>query len=203
MGAERVPAGQHSPVQRVAASASLDFAELGRRYLHGVRKSGIQGPFLDKLPLNFLYIGLIHLALPQAKIIHLRRNPLDTCLAIYKQHFEALYPFSYDLDELARYYIAYHKLMRHWHEAMPGVVLEVEYEALIDNPEAVSHTLFNHCKLDWHPGCLDVASQKRAVTTASAVQVRQPIYSTSRGRWRAYADQLAPLRTRLAQAGIV
>jgi tetratricopeptide (TPR) repeat protein len=200
---QAMPDAPASPLAFVDNSTSIDFAELGRRYEQSVRhNTGVQGRFLDKLPLNFLYTGLIHRALPNAKIIHVRRDPMDTCIAIYKQHFEAFYPFSYDLHDLGRYYIAYHKLMAHWHRVLPGAILDVQYEALVDRPEAISREICSFCGIDWQPSRLNFAARRHAVTTASAVQVRQPLYTTSVGRWRLYESHLQELRHRLITGGI-
>ena len=111
--------------------------------------------FIDKLPFNFLYAGLIHLALPRARIINLRRHPMDTCYAVYKQLFKDAYPFSYDLDELGRYYIAYDELMRHWNAVMPGVIHTCRYEALVADLEGETRRLLDHC---------DLAGRTRACT---------------------------------------
>ncbi len=147
-----------SPASRqdfVAATARLDFRTLGESYVRSTRPMRDDRPFfIDKLPFNFLYAGLIHLALPRAKIVNLQRHPMDTCYAVYKQLFKDAYPFSYDLEELARYYIAYDRLMAHWNEAMPGVILTVRYEALVADVEAETHRLLDHCALPWEESCL-------------------------------------------------
>lgn len=189
----------------VEASLSLDFTRLGRNYVKAARQAvGSADPqFIDKLPFNFLYCGLIHRALPGAKIIHVVRNPMDTCYAIYKTLFGQAYPFSYDLDELATYYIAYRKLMDHWHQVMPGLILDVAYEDIVTDPERQARRLVALCGLDWESGCLEFHKSKAASTTASAVQVRQPLYATSIQKWRHYEDQLAPLKARLAAAGLL
>jgi tetratricopeptide (TPR) repeat protein len=202
----RVSGGK--PVARegiVAASLKVDFARLGRRYLAAARQATNQvSPYLiDKLPFNFLYCGLIHRALPKARIIHMVRDPMDTCYAVYKTLFGQAYPFSYTLDELAAYYIAYRKLMAHWHSLMPGLILDVAYEDLVADPEKQARRLLAHCGLEWEPRCLEFHESRAASTTASAVQVRQPVYSSSVQKWRNYEQELAPLRARLADAGLV
>jgi hypothetical protein len=158
--------------------------------------------FIDKLPFNFLYAGLIHLALPRAKIVNLRRQPLDTCYAVYKQLFRDAYPFSYDLDELGRYYLAYDALMQHWNTVMPGVIHTVSYEDVVADVECATRRLLDYCGLPWEDACLQFHRSTRAATTASALQVRQPVYDTSVGKWRRYARQLEPLRAQLEHAGI-
>ena len=192
-----------SKLDRVAASLMIDFTQLGQQYIESTRPlSGQAAHFVDKMPLNFLYAGLIHMALPKAKIVHLQRHPLDTCFAIYKTLFADAYPFSYTLEELGRYYAGYRRLMRHWQEAMPGVIYHQSYEALVENIEAQTRQLLGHCGLDWEPACLDFHSQQRASTTASATQVRQPVYTSSVGKWRRFRNQLSPLIKTLESEGI-
>lgn len=187
----------------VAATATLDFRALGEAYLDAVRPLRDARPhFIDKLPFNFLYAGPIHLALPKAKIVNLQRHPMDTCYAVYKQLFRDAYPFSYDLDELGQYYIAYHRLMGHWNEVMPGVIHTIRYEALVDDLEGEARRLLDYCDLPWEPDCLRFHENPQASTTASALQVRQPVYASSIGKWRRYERQLEPLRRRLEDAGI-
>ena len=155
----------------VELSAGIDFKKLGAAYIRSTRPfTGHTARFIDKLPLNYLYVGLIHLALPNAKIINLKRHPLDTCYAIYKQLFLDAYPFSYDLEELGRYYAAYYKLMEHWHAVMPGVVYTIEYEKLVANLESEARRLIDFCELDWQPQCLKFHENKEASTTASTVR---------------------------------
>jgi Tfp pilus assembly protein PilF len=187
----------------VRLSAGVDFKRLGEEYISSTRPlTGHTARFIDKLPLNYLYVGLIHRALPNAKIISLRRNPLDTCYAVYKQLFLDAYPFSYDLAELAHYYVAYHRLMEHWHTVLPGVVHTVSYETLVENLNEETRKLLSHCDLEWQPQCLKFHENREASTTASTVQVRQPVYRTSVGRWRDYSEQLKPVIDILRDAGI-
>jgi len=189
----------------VHASLGVDFTRLGRNYVKAARQAvePASPQFIDKLPFNFLYCGLIHRALPNARIIHMVRDPMDTCYAIYKTLFGQAYPFSYDLDELATYYIAYRKLMAHWHQIIPGLILDVAYEDVVADPEQQARRLVAHCGLDWEHECLDFHKSKAASTTASAVQVRQPLYSTSIQKWRNYENQLTPLKARLTEAGLL
>ena len=198
-------AGQKRPsrLDFVAATAALDFRALGEAYVTAVRPLRDERPhFIDKLPFNFLYAGLIHLALPDARIINLQRHPMDTCYAVYKQLFRDAYPFSYDLDDLGQYYIAYHRLMQHWNAVMPGVIHTMRYESLVADIEGESRRLLEYCGLPWEDQCLRFHENREASTTASALQVRQPVYATSVGKWRHYERQLEPLRQRLEQAGI-
>ena len=149
---------------------------------------------VDKMPSNFLYLGLVAAALPGARIVHMRRDPLDTCLSCFMQLFSGWQPFSYDLAELGRYYRAYAGLMEHWRSVLPaGRMLEFDYEALVADPEPQIRRLLAHCGLDWDPACLAFHEQRRAVVTASVMQVRQPLYGGSVGRWRRYRDHLQPL----------
>jgi hypothetical protein len=151
------------------------------------------------MPLNYLYVGLIHLALPNAKIINVQRDPMDTCYAIYKQLFVDAYPFSYDLRELGQYYQAYHRLMEHWNRVLPGVIHTVKYEQLVGDIEVQTRALLSACDLDWQPECLSFYENKEASTTASAAQIRRPVYKSSIGKWRNYEEQLAPLSDMLRE----
>ena len=148
----------------------------------------------DKRPDNFRYLGLIAELLPNARIIHVRRHPLDTCLSMFTRPLSVQMPYAFDLVELGRYYRAYAELMAHWREVLPaGMLLEIDYEALVADTEAQSRRLVEHVGLDWDPACLDFHRNERAVVTASLAQVRQPIYHGSVERWRPYADHLQPL----------
>jgi tetratricopeptide (TPR) repeat protein len=148
----------------------------------------------DKLPDNFRHLGLIHLALPNARIIHTRRDPVDTCLSCYSKLFAAPHPYSYDLGTLGRYWRAYDRLMAHWRSVLPpGVMLEVQYEDVVNDFPAAARRIVAHCGLDWDDACLDFHRTARPVRTASVVQVRQPIYRSSVGRWRPDAATLRPL----------
>ncbi len=187
----------------VAKTAQLDFRMLGEAYIANTRTMrNARAHFIDKLPFNYLYAGLIHLAMPGAKIISVQRHPMDTCFAVYKQWFKDAYPFSYKLDELGQYYLAYHQLMQHWNEVMPQVIHTLEYEALVADTEGEARRLLQYCGLPWEDQCLRFYENRQASTTASALQVRQPVYDSSVGKWRHYARQLEPLRLQLESAGI-
>jgi Sulfotransferase family len=187
----------------VAQTVQLDFRALGEAYINKTRPMRDASPrFIDKLPFNYLYAGLIHLALPHAKIINLQRHPMDTCYAVYKQLFKDAYPFSYDLNELGAYYIAYQGLMQHWNEVMPGVMHTLRYEAVVADVEGEARRLLHYCGLPWEDQCLRFYEDTQASTTASALQVRQPVYASSLGKWRHYERQLEPLRIQLESAGI-
>ena len=155
----------------------------------------------DKMPANFRFAGLIHLALPNARLIHLRRDPVDTCLSCFSILFGGDQPFTYDLGELGRYYRAYQRLMAHWRAVLPpGVMLEVDYEALVGDFAREARGILTHCGIEWNDACLDFHKTQRPVHTASAVQVRQPIYRSSVGRWRPSGDVLRPLLDALAES---
>ena len=185
------------------AMRQLDFAALGRDYMRGARQmAGGSARFIDKMPANYMYCGLLHRAMPNARIIHVERDPLDSCYAIFKTLFFNAYEFSYDLDELAEYYIAYRRMMRHWHEVMPGAILDVRYEALVADPEGQSRRIYDWCGLDWSPAVLEVPDRRRAFATASAAQVREPVHTRSVGSSRRHLKGLAPLVDRLQAAGL-
>jgi tetratricopeptide (TPR) repeat protein len=163
--------------------------------------------FIDKYPFNFINVGLIHLALPNARFIHSRRSPLQTCLSIFSRIFHDV-PFGYDLGELGRYYRAYDALMAHWRRVLPqGVMIEIDYEALVDDLEGNVRRLLAHCGLDWDERCLAFHQTARQVTTASSAQVRRPLYRTSVQRWQPRPALLEPLfdglGPALASAGAV
>ncbi|HEV2702240.1 MAG TPA: sulfotransferase [Steroidobacteraceae bacterium] len=178
----------------IEASAHLDPLQLGDAYLASTRhRTGKHPHFIDKLPGNFLYAGLIAAALPNAAIIHIHRNPADAAFAMYKTLFNQAYPFSYDLRETGRYIRGYQNLMAHWHQLLPGRIIDVAYEELVGDPEGVLREVFRRCRLSFDPGSLAFFHSPDAVSTASAVQVRQPIYRTSVQSWRHYARHLGPL----------
>ena len=148
----------------------------------------------DKMPYNYMSIGLIHALLPNAKIIHLKRNPIDTCLSCYTKLFTEGQLYSYDLTELGQYYQCYERIMNHWRAILPSDAwLEIEYENLVNNLESEAQRLIEFCDLAWEPTCLSFHQSKRQVRTASFVQVRQPIYNSSIERWYRYEQALAPL----------
>lgn len=188
--------------QSAKASLHMDFAELGKEYMRGAREAALDSAiFIDKMPVNYLYAGLIRKALPNAKIIHLVRDPLDCCYAVYKTLFFNAYHFSYDLADLAEYYIAYDRLMRHWHQVMPGAILDVSYEDLVDDTEKQARRIFDWCGLPWDHAVL-VPPSGAAFATASAAQVREPIHRRSVQGSRRHLAALSPLISRLAEAGI-
>ncbi|HYQ71664.1 MAG TPA: sulfotransferase, partial [Gammaproteobacteria bacterium] len=151
----------------------------------------------DKMPGNCWNLGLIWHLFPSARIIHCRRDPLDTCLSCFFTDFAEGHQFSYDLAELGGYYKQYRKVMRHWKEVIEVPMLENRYEDLVSNPEAATRRLVEYCGLDWDENCLAPHKTRRAVSTASFTQVREEIYTTSVGRWRHYEKYLGPLRDAL------
>jgi hypothetical protein len=149
----------------------------------------------DKMPSNFLYIGLIHLMLPNAKIVHVTRNPVDTCLSCFTHLFNRqLQAYTYDLAELGRYYADYARLMDHWRHVLPAEsFLEVQYEDIVADQALQTRRLIEYCGLEWSDTCLHFHKTRRPVRTASLTQVRQPIYTSSVDRWRSYEKFLEPL----------
>lgn len=203
--AARAKSGRDEPSlkQIIALSASFDFAALGRDYLARCRPVAGEAPrFTDKMPINYLYCGLIRRALPNARIVHVARGPLAACHAMYRTLFMDGFPFSYDLDEIAQYYIAYRRLMDHWRRTMPSVIHELSYERLVAEQLGESRRLLEFCGLEWEDACRNFQFNPAASTTGSAHQVRQPIYQSAVNEWRHYAAQLAGLRARLEAAGI-
>ncbi|AIF46166.1 sulfotransferase [Dyella japonica A8] len=193
-------------VDTVERSRDIDWTKLGADYLASTRPATGQQPrFIDKLPHNFLYAGFIAQALPNARIVCLRRDPVDTCLSNFRQLFSQLSPlygYSFDLLDTGRYFVLFDRLMAHWRTVFPGRILEIEYEALVDAQEEHSRRLIDFCGLPWDDRCLQFEKNDAPVNTASAVQVRAPIYRTAVRRWKKYEAQLAPLLQLLEEAGI-
>lgn len=189
------------------AGAGADMAALGRAYVDSTRFATGRTPrFIDKLPLNFFYIGFIALALPNARIVCLRRDPLDACLSNFRQLFAIdfqYYHYAYDLEDIGRYYAMFDHLMAHWRRILPGHVLELRYEDLVRDQEAETRRLLEYCELDWDPRCLDFHDNEAPVATPSSVQVRRRLNADAIGRWRRYEGQLGPLKARLAAAGLL
>lgn len=181
----------------------LDFNRLGRCYIDSVRaKAGLCHNFTDKLPTNFIYLGLIHLALPNAKIIHVNRNPLATCYSNFRLLFSSSFKCAYSLSELGEYYLLYHQLMSHWRQLLADRIFEVSYEDLVQNQEAETRRILSFCGLEWQDACLSFHKNSQPVASASSVQIREPIYQSSVRHWRSYRKQLAPIIEMFQQAGI-
>ncbi len=174
------------------------FEALGRDYIRAlVKDTGKARRVTDKMPRNFLFIGLIALAMPNARIIHCRRSPMDTCLSCFTLHFPRGQEFSYDLAELGAYYRLYRRLMDHWHRVLPGRIFDIDYEDVVADPARKARELIDACGLEWDEACLDFHRTKRQVMTASATQVREPVHTRSVARWRRFERHLAPLREAL------
>ena len=187
----------------VEGAARVDVEQLGKMYMQTTSTVAGDAPrFVDKLPTNFLFVPLILKALPNAKIVHLRRNPMDACFSSYKQLFADAYPHSYDQEEMARHHARYYRLMETWRERFGDRYFEVAYEDVAGNLEPNARALIDFLELPWEDACLEFHKQKSAVTTASSVQVRQPAHTRSVGRWRRYEEQLAPARRVLEELGI-
>lgn len=187
----------------IPAAARQDPARIAEGYLNAVRyRLGDEPMFVDKLPFNFLYLGFIARAWPDAGMVYLRRHPMDTCFAMYKQVFTWAYKFSYTLEGLGRYYVAHHRLVEHWKRVLGARLIEVEYEALVSDQEAQTRRLLDRLGLPFEPACLEFEKNEAASATASSVQVREKIHRRSVGRWRHFERQLQPLREILEDAGI-
>lgn len=184
----------------------IDWQQLGANYLASTMPHAEHAKhFIDKLPHNFLYAGFIASALPKAKIICLRRHPLDTCLGNFRHLFEqetSYYDYSFDLLDIGRYYVGFDRLMAHWCRVFPGRILEIRYEDLVTEQEPSVHRLLQFCGLPWDDACLQSERNAAPVNTPNAWQVRAPVYRDAMGRWTKYAAQLSELRALLEQAGI-
>ena len=177
--------------------ANLDadgFRRLGGDYIERTRRHRGDRPyFTDKNPNNFLHVGLLHLILPNAKIINARRHPLDSCFGSYKQLFARGQPYTYDLVEIGEYYLQYQRLMDHWHEVLPGKVLDVQYQEVVADLEGQVRRILEYCELEWEESCLRFHETSRSVKSASSEQVRRPIYASAVNTWRHYEAHLGPL----------
>ena len=172
-----------------------DLTQLGTRYVERTQGLTNRHPrIVDKMPTNFMFAGLISVMLPNARIIHCRRDPLDTCLSCYTKNFRTGLGFTFDLREIGLFYRGYEVLMAHWRSSLPpDRFTEVAYEELVTDVETETRRLLSFCGLKWAPACLDFHNTARQVRTISALQVRQPVYRQSIGRWRQYAQHLGPL----------
>ncbi len=176
----------------------IDLADLGKSFLDETQflRAGKQH-FIDKMPNNFSHIGLIKLILPNAKIIDARRNPMDTCFSCFKQLFARGQAFTYDLSEIARYYLNYVNLMDHWDKVLPGYVYRVQHEDLLNDQEGVTRDLIDFCEVDFESSTLEFYKTKRAVKTASSEQVREPINTKGLNQWKNYETHLKDLKFHL------
>ena len=175
--------------------------DIGEMYIElTTRRFGDAPHMTDKMPHNFMNVGLIRLALPNAKIVHCQRHPMDTCLSIFKNAFSESHNYAYNMEELGTYYREYLRLMEHWRSVFPGAMYEISYESLVDDTEPQARRLLEYCELDWEPACLEFYKTKRVVNTVSATQVRQPIYKSSVALWKRYGERLQPLIDALGDA---
>jgi len=185
----------------LAQMSAADFRRLGEKYLADTRSYRTGKPrFIDKMPNNFRHIGLIHLMLPNARIIDARREPMACCFGNFKQLFAKGQEFTYSIDDIARYYRTYLELMRHWNRVLPGRVLRVQHEDLVDDLEGTVRRLLGYCDLAFEPQCLEFHRTERSVRTASSEQVRQPLYREGLEQWRHYEPWLGALRAALGDA---
>jgi len=185
----------------VRRSRGANYAAVGRRYLDGLAwRLGSERFFTDKLPSNFLNIGFICRALPEARILHLRRDAMEICFSNLRELFADANPYSYDQRELAAFHGRYERLMAHWHAMYPGRILDVSYADLVARPEATLRTVTQFCGLPFEAGMLNLGQRTRGVSTASAVAVRRGIVTRETPKWLPYADKLQPLAAALAQA---
>jgi tetratricopeptide (TPR) repeat protein len=194
------PIGELAYPQSIRAMSQAELTRRGEKYIQLLRRRFGPSPrhVTDKLPGNFLSAGFINLALPQAKIIHMRRDPFDTCLSIYTTLFAVLHHYAYDLADLGEFYMLYHALMRHWDEVMPGKILHVSYEDLVAHPEPEIRKVLDFCGLPFDERCLDFHKTERRVRTASSNQVREKLHNRSIGRWRNYEQYLGDWKARFA-----
>lgn len=187
----------------IRAAATKSVEQIGQEYLQSIAyRLGEKPMFIDKLPFNFLFLGFIAKAYPHARIVHLRRNPMDSCFSMYKQVFTWAYKFSYSLDTLGRYFVAHERLRDHWVKTIGDRMVEVEYEVLVADQEAQTRRLLEKLGLPFEEACLDFDKNKAPTATASSVQVREKIHSRSVNRWKNFETELASLRTHLEQNGI-
>lgn len=191
-------AGRAAYPEGCASLAEKDIEDLAKAYLQRLAEVSIEHQRVtDKLPFNFIHIGFIATMFPDARIIHCTRNPLDNCLSCYFTEFSSQIRFTSDLDTLGRYYLDYRRLMVHWHEVLPGRIMDVQYEHMVTGTEAGIRRVLDFCGLEWDDACLRFHQTDRDIQTPSRWQVRQPMHSKSVGRWRRYESHLEPLRRRL------
>lgn len=182
----------------IAQSDQIDFRELGMRYLQQTQwRAGDKAFYVDKLPVNYRMVPFIRRALPHAPILHMVRDPMDTCFSNFKVMFGSGSPYSYAMDTVAHYYRQYARIVAHWHQHLPGAMLDVPYAELVGDPEATMHAVLTHCGLEVEPACLHPERNPSPVATPSSVQVREPIHQRGVGAWRRYQAQLRPLQEAL------
>ncbi|MCM2311079.1 MAG: sulfotransferase [Steroidobacteraceae bacterium] len=196
-----VPGVEGMTPEIITAAARQDIGHIADGYLNAVRyRLGTRPLFIEKFPENIFYLGFAAKAYPDARLVHLRRHPMDACFAMYKQSF---FRYAYTLENVGRYYAAYDRLARHWRAVLGERLVEVDYEALVGEPEPRTRQLLARLGLEFEPACLEFDRNQSASATASSVQVREKIHTRSVQRWRNFERQLQPLRNRLEGAGIV
>jgi tetratricopeptide (TPR) repeat protein len=176
-----------------SCAAAADPDAVAANYSRLANAAASDETIIEKLPMNYLYLGAIHNALPQAKLLLVKRVPVDSCFAMYRTLFGDAYPFSYDFDDLGRYFAAYERLVAHWRANFGESLHEIEYEQLVKMPASVGARVAEHCGLSWTAQAIEVHKSASVSYTASAAQIRRPIYGTSSGRWRNYRAHLEPL----------
>jgi len=187
----------------IKAIARKDASVISEGYLSAVGyRLGDEPIFVDKLPFNILYLGFIAKAWPDKPIVLQKRNPMDTCFSMYKQVFTWAYKYSYGLETLGAYYIAYERLCQHWREMLGDRLIEVQYEEMVVNQEIQTRHLLDELGLEFEEACLNFERNVTPSATASSVQVREKVHTGSVERWRCYEEQLRPLRKQLESAGI-
>jgi hypothetical protein len=178
-----------------------ELLRLGEKYLSDTRIYRTDKPFfIDKMPNNFRHIGLIHLMLPNARIIDARREPMACCFSNFKQLFASGQEFTYSIDDIARYYRTYLALMDHWNAVLPGRILKIDHEDIVEDLDANVRRLLDFCGLKFESACLDFHKTERSVRTASSEQVRQPIFREGLDQWKNFEPWLGPLKTALGDA---
>jgi len=193
--------GINEPGEKVIENAAgKDIQLIARHYMNSVEYRLSDRPmFIDKYPYNYLYLGFIAKAFPQAKIIYLKRNPMDACFAMFKQSF---FKFAYSLEDLGRYYVAQDKLRKHWQSMLGDRIIEVDYDSLVANQEFKTKEMLNQVGVEFEPACLEFEKNTASSATASTLQVREKIHTRSINKWKNFVDELEPLKTFLTQAGI-
>ncbi len=185
----------------LAEMSTEEFRPLGEQYLATTRVYRTGKPFfIDKMPNNFRHLGLIHLMLPNARIIDARREPMACCFSNLKQLFANGQEFTYSIEDIARYYRTYLELMRHWDEVLPGRILRIQHEDVVDDLEGNVRRILNFCGLEFEPECIEFHKTERSVRTASSEQVRQPIFREGLDQWTNFEPWLEPLKEALGDA---
>jgi tetratricopeptide (TPR) repeat protein len=181
-------------------ASKVDISSIRQKYMDSVDYRLTDSPmFIDKFPTNFLYLGFIAKAFPEARIIYLKRNPMDACFAMFKQSF---FKFAYSLEDLGKYYVAHSKLLNHWRNVIGDRLIEVSYEALVSNQESQTRDLLDKLALEFEMSCMNFEQNKAASATASTLQVREKVHTRSVNKWKKYAAELEPLKKHLSSAGV-